>query len=225
MECYQRVNWSIAPGQPPFARTCCFGGGPGGRYDLGPVRSGEIPEEAPTPGADDRLAPLRGAGVAANARKVGKIVLAVVLAGLAGLAVVLFAAGARKNAQISELHQHGVPVEMTVTGCIGLLGGSGSNDAGYSCHGTFVLQGHRYDDAIPGNMQLAPGSTLAGVTVASDPALFTTAALLPTQHTSSSVYLAPIVLTIVLVLALVLIAVVRRRRHARSRAGGPAGSA
>jgi hypothetical protein len=216
-----------------------------GRYDLVPVLSGATPEEPWSPdqapgsespsasagvppaagtstGGGERVAPLRGAGVTVTARRAGLGLLAAVLVGVAVLAVVLFVAGARKNAQIDELHHHGVPVEMTVTTCIGLLGGSGSNGAGYACHGTFALGGTTYDDPIPGSAILAPGSKIAGVTVASDPALFTTAALLPTQHTSASVYVAPVVLTVVLVVALAAIAVLWRRHRLRAPGGGPA---
>jgi hypothetical protein len=164
---------------------------------------------------DERLAPLRGAGVSASARRVGIYALVLAFVGLVVLVVVLFVAGARKNAQIEELHTHGVAVEMTVTTCIGLLGGSGSNGAGYSCHGTFTLAGHTYDDPIPGNAELGPGQKIAGITVANDPALFTTAALLPTQHTSSSVYVAPIVLSAVLGVVMVVALLWRRRRRGR----------
>jgi len=110
---------------------------------------------------------------------------------------------------------------MTVVGCTGLLGGSGSNGAGYACHGTFSLEGRTYDDAIPGNDLLQPGAKLAGVTVKRDPALFTTAARLPTQHASASVYVAPIVLTVALVVVLALVALLWRRH--RARPGGDSG--
>jgi len=207
---------------PDRSRLRC---GADGRYDLAPVPTGADPDEpmssdtqsetAPEPAAreDERLAPLRGAGVSVDARRVGAVVVALLLAGLAVLVVVLFVAGARKNAQITELRDHGEPVEMTVTGCIGLLGGSGSNPAGYSCHGTFAVGGRTYDDPIPGNALYGPGQKLAGVTVARDPALFTTPGLLQTEHPSWRVYLTPVILTLVLVLAIGGLEALRRRRR------------
>ena len=83
--------------------------------------------------------------------------------------VALYVAGARKNAQIADLRQHGVPVEVTITGCQGLLGGSGSNAAGYACRGTFTLDGRRDDEALPGNTLLSPGTKVRAVAVPGDP--------------------------------------------------------
>jgi hypothetical protein len=176
-----------------------------------PEPSSAAPSELPS---DERVGALRGAGVAGvNVRRVGRIVVGIAVVGLAVLVVVLFVAGARKNDQIAELRSHGVPVEMTVSGCIGLLGGSGSNPVGYSCHGTFTIGGHRYDDRIPGNTLYGPGDTLAGITVASDPALFTTPATLRTQHVSNGVYVVPAVLAVILVLAVAGLIVLGRRRR------------
>ncbi len=45
--------------------------------------------------------------------------------------------------------QPGIPVEAKVVACLGLLGGSGSNAAGYACHATYVVGGHRYDEIRP----------------------------------------------------------------------------
>jgi hypothetical protein len=166
--------------------------------------------------SDDPVGTLRGAGVAVDVRRAGRVVAGILVVGLAVLVVVLFVAGARKNAQIGELRDHGVPVDMTVSGCIGLLGGSGSNGAGYSCHGTFTLGGHRYDDPIPGNTPHSPGDKVAGISVASDPALFTTPKTLRSQHASSGVYLVPAILTAVLALLVAGLVVLGRRRRRRS---------
>jgi len=220
MECYQRVNRTEPPAQAPNPAIGGPGAAGGGRYDLAPVPTGADPDEpeeqgpAPAPGTgDERLAPLRGAGVAVDVRRVGAVVVGLLLVGLAVLVVVLFVAGAHKNSQIAELRDHGMPVQMTVSGCIGLLGGSGSNPVGYSCHGTIVVGGRSYDDPIPGTALYGPGQRLGGVTVAGDPALFTTPALLRTEHTSWRVYLAPAILAVVLVLAVG--GLVALRRHAR----------
>ena len=52
---------------------------------------------------------------------------------------------------------HGVPVDVTVTGCLGLMGGTGAQAAGYSCTGTYTLDGTQYHQSIPG-----PGLPCAG---------------------------------------------------------------
>ena len=79
-----------------------------------------------------RVGSLRGAGVDVNGRRVAQVVLGLCLAALAITTAVLFAAGFNKNSQINELQHNGVPVQVTVARCYGLLGGSGSNLAGYS---------------------------------------------------------------------------------------------
>jgi hypothetical protein len=157
---------------------------------------------------------LRGAGVDVDVRRAARVVVGGCLVALAVVTAVLFAAGVGKNAQINLLHQHGVPVTVTVSGCIGLMGGSGSNLAGYSCKGTFFLDGHRQNDAIPGTTFLRPGSTIRGVAVPSDPGLLSTVGILATEHSSWRVFLLPTILLVVLVV--LGFEVLRRWRPSRS---------
>jgi hypothetical protein len=160
----------------------------------------------------DRVGTLRGAGVQVDARRLGRIGVHFGLVALASLVVVLFVAGVHKNAQIDRLRHDGVPVAITVTGCVGQLGGSGSNAAGYACTGTFTLRGHSYRAAIPGTTLYPPGSTVRGVAVPADPALMTTVRELSTEHTSWKAFVTPGVLLVVLLLALSLVLGSRRRR-------------
>lgn len=151
----------------------------------------------------------------ADGRRVGHVVVGVGLVALAVLAVVLFVAGAQKNAQISRLRQSGVIVHVTVTGCLGLMGGSGSNLVGYECKGTFTIDGHRYNEAIPGNAFHPPGATLRDVAVPDDPALVSTIQGVATSHPSGRVFVLPTILLVILGL-LVGAVDVRRRRVRRS---------
>ncbi len=147
-----------------------------------------------------------------DTRLVVRLVVGLCLVALTVLVAILFAAGARKNGQITDLRQHGVAVEIRVTGCLGLLGGSGSNPAGYSCRGTFVLDGRSHNENIPGNTDHPPGTILHGVAVPGDPALVTTAGALATEHASWRVFALPGVLLVVLVLFVAALLVRRRRR-------------
>src|ERR1700722_7778338 len=79
---------------------------------------------------DRPVTTLRGAGVDVDPRRALQLVIAVCLVALTVVAVVLLLAGMKKNPQAVSLHNHGVPVPVTVSGCLGLLGGSGSNPAG-----------------------------------------------------------------------------------------------
>lgn len=150
-----------------------------------------------------------------DVRRVGRAVAFLCLLGLAVAVAILFVAGLQKNAQITRLRQQGVPVEVTMTGCIGLAGGSGSNLAGYECRGSFSLDGRSYNEVIPGNMFRRPGTTVAAVTVTGDAALVTTAATLEAEHASAGVFLLPTMLLVVLLAGLAA-AVLRRRRPTRS---------
>jgi hypothetical protein len=151
-------------------------------------------------------------------------VVALCLAALAVLAVVLFVAGIHKNAQINQLRQHGVDVTVTVSGCLGLLGGSGSNPAGYACRGTFTLDGHRYSESIPGNTLHPPGTKVSAVAVPGDPPLLDTHRAVATERPSSSVFVVPTIVTVVLVLLLVAL-LFRRRRVRLASPQDPSGTA
>lgn len=147
-----------------------------------------------------RVGTLRGAGVGEIDRRRLRTVLGWVCAvGLSAAVAVLSVAGVRKNAQITSLRAHGVPALVTVSGCMGQLGGSGSNPVGYACRGAFTLGGRRYDDAIPGNADRPPGTTLHGVTLRSDPGLLSTPALVASERPSAQVFVLPALLCVLLV--------------------------
>jgi hypothetical protein len=169
----------------------------------------------PTRNAEAPLSTLRGAGVDINARLVVRAIVALCLVSLAALVIVFTLAGIHKNSQIDRLRHDGVPVNVTVVHCLGLLGGSGSNAAGYSCTGAFSLDGTRHNETIPGSGFLTPGSSLRAVVVPGDPALLSPVNVLAGEHASWDVYLLPGVLLVVLALfALAVTVVVRRRRRA-----------
>ena len=183
-----------------------------------------IAPEASTPSGPPRsrsnsepLTTLRGAGVNYDARKVARVVVGLCLATLAFLVVFLTVAGVHKNNQINRLHHDGVPVTVTVTHCLGLMGGSGSNAAGYSCSGSFTIHGARYTESLPGTTFHAIGSTVAATVVPNDPALVSPDNVLKPEHSSLSVFLLPLILLVVLALLVVLtVHLQRRNRNATS---------
>lgn len=123
----------------------------------------------------------------------------ILLVVLAVTAVVLLVAGFQKNAQQASLRSHGMRVAVTVTSCLGEVGGSGSNLAGYACTGSYVVGGKRYRESIPGNTLLPVGSAVAGVTVPGDPALLSTPQAVAAQAPSWKVFIVPAILLAVLV--------------------------
>ena len=162
----------------------------------------------------DRVGQLRGAGVSVDGRRVGQVALGIVLATLAILAIVFTVVGVHTNQQDDRLHNDGVPVTFTVTGCMGLLGGSGSNAAGYSCRGTYTLDGTPTASSCPGDSFHRPGSTVAAVAVPGDPALVSPASIVATEHSSASVFVLPAILGVVFLLLGALLLLLRRRRQA-----------
>jgi hypothetical protein len=171
----------------------------------------------PPSSSNEPLSTLRGAGVNYDARKVGRVVVGLCLATLAVLVVIFTVAGVHKNSQINRLHHDGVPVTVTVTNCLGLMGGSGSNAAGYSCTGSFTIHGTRYTENLPGTAFHHVGSTVAATAVPNDPALVSPNTILRSEHTSLSVFVLPLILLVVLALLVALIVFLRRRRqHARA---------
>lgn len=156
-------------------------------------------------------------------RRAGQLVLGVTLVALAVVAVVLLVAGIQKNSQDDALARHGVVVDVTVSGCSGLLGGSGSNGAGYRCQGSYTFDGRHYERDIPGDSLLGAGTVIRGVTTPGDPGLLSTPAMVDAQQASWRVYLAPAVIFAVLAIAVVAVVLVRRRRNRSAfPATGPA---
>ena len=141
---------------------------------------------------------LRGASTDVDAGRVGMAALLLGVACLVAIIAVLFVAGADKNAQIDHLRQQGVPVEATVSGCIGLMGGSGSNQAGYDCKASFALEGRSYSDDLPGSVLYSPGARLRAVVVPTDPALLSTPRVLAAEQASGRVFVLPTALLAVL---------------------------
>jgi len=149
-------------------------------------------------------------------RRVGWVAVVLAVATLVVLVIVGFVAGADKNSQINSLRHQGVPVSFTISGCLGQLGGSGSNAAGYSCRGWYRLHGQRFDEPIPGDALYVPGTVLPSVAVPGDPALVTTTATLRAEQVSWRVFILPAVLLALLLAGLGLLLVWNGRRSPRS---------
>jgi hypothetical protein len=162
---------------------------------------------------------LRGAGVQIDGRKVARVLIVLVLAAMAVLAVLFTIAGVQKNSQADRLHHDGVPVTVTVTGCLGLLGGSGSNAAGYSCKGTYTLHGHTYTEPLPGSTFHRPGAVLPAVAVPGDPALVSPVSIEQDQRSSAGVFVLPAVFLGLFLVGTALFAGYELRRR-RDQVGG-----
>jgi|GEM_PF-955512 len=176
------------------------------------MRPAELAHDASCPAL--AVGTLRGAGVEVDGRRVARFVGSLCALALCVLAIALAVSGAEKNAAINELRHHGVRATIVVTRCLGLIGGSGSNLAGYQCSGVLALDGSTYVETIPGSGYLDPGTSLPALAVRGRPPLVSTVSALAGERASLKVFLAPAVIGAVLALAA---AVLARRRGARRR--------
>ncbi|MDE2282373.1 MAG: hypothetical protein KGJ92_06335 [Actinomycetales bacterium] len=110
------------------------------------------------------VATLRGPDVRGARRTYLRVALALVLLAVLSLSVVTLVAAMNDNARVARLKVDGVPVTISVTGCRGNLGGSGSNVVDYTCQGDYVVAGTHYHEVI-GSMDraYAIGAVVKGV--------------------------------------------------------------
>ena len=141
---------------------------------------------------------------------------ALVLAAFTVAVTVSFISAAHDNSRIQRLKTRGVPAVVTVTNCVGNIGGSGSNASGYTCHGSYRVKGVRYQEIIGSKSTLSPvGSTVQGIADPDRPTTIELASAVARSSTSSSVFVVSSVLALLLV-ALTLI-FLRRLRLSRWR--------
>jgi hypothetical protein len=130
--------------------------------------------------------------------------------------VVSFISAYNDNARIDRLKNHGIAVTVTVTSCVGNIGGSGSNAAGYTCRGSYRVDGVRYVEVI--GSKSTPSDTGTQVRGVVDPSRRSTVELTSAVRASSSslsAYFVPGLLAVLLVIAT--FALRRRRRSSTSR--------
>jgi hypothetical protein len=183
-----------------------------------------MPAAVPSATPDD-TAHLRGVRVAAtDSGRVITVLSAVVLLVLVASAVALTVSAAGQNARLSNLRHHGVPVQATVTGCLGISSGVGMGIEYWECRGTYALGGHTYDEMIRGSRALLqPGQTVQAIAVAGEPTLLSTPAAAAENHSPWTPYITPMVLAAVAVLGALGLVVwsIRRRRQVRAGGDGP----
>lgn len=141
-------------------------------------------------GTDHRpVGTLRGAGVQVDTARAGRVAVGLLLVALVAVGALLLVAGYRKNMQIDALRSQGVPVQVTVHHCLGLMGGTGSSPAGYECTGTYTYRGTRYLRGVPGSTFHPDGTVIAGIVARGDPGLLSTPTAVASSHTSTTLYL------------------------------------
>ena len=114
---------------------------------------------------------IRGAPVATiDPKQVGRVLAYVAVLALAGSAIVLAVVSASNDSTASRLRSHGVPVQATVTSCLGISSGIGMGVEFYDCSGRYTLNGRSFVEVIHGSRaDLAPGTEVAALAVPGDP--------------------------------------------------------
>jgi hypothetical protein len=144
---------------------------------------------------------IRGGGGVIDTRRLFRVVVGSAVVALVALVVVLTIEAVHKNSRIDSLHHRGVPVDVTVTNCLGILSGTGITVTSFQCNGSFSLYGRSYNAVIAGsNVNHSPGDIVKAVADPKHPASVSTAAALVNAHSSWRAFIAPGVLFVVLVL-------------------------
>jgi PhnB protein len=163
------------------------------------------------------------AGGDVDARKVGRALIALTVLALAGVVVATTIGAAHQNSAQTKLQRFGVPIDVTVVGCVSYGSGIGQGVTYWACRGAYTLDGHVYrSEPIGGNRAFQPaGKTLRAYTVPGDPSLVSAAAVTK-KFSSWTPYITPIVLAVVTVaLALGLVLWPRRRRSTQAAIAPP----
>ncbi len=170
---------------------------------------------------DQRVGALRGSSAVGIGRSFWVYAGALGLLIIAAAVVISFVSASNDNARIDRMKSHGIAVTVTVDSCIGNLGGSGSNGAGFTCHGDYRVDGVTYHEPI-GSLQTfsAPGTRVSAVVDPSQHGTVVVSSAIRRSSASNGVYLAPGLLAAAfLLLVAFYLRVVRRSRRRRDPNG------
>jgi hypothetical protein len=159
-----------------------------------------------------RVASLRGAEAASlgrhfwlRAATVGLVVFAVAIA-------LSFASTLNDHSRVDRMKADGVPVSVTIANCVGNMGGSGSNVAGYVCRGTYAIEGVKYNEIISSMTTFAsPGARVSAIADPSQHGYVALASAIRHASSSSAAFVVLIILTVVLILLAALLFRLTRR--------------
>ncbi|HVB51954.1 MAG TPA: hypothetical protein VND89_09495 [Acidimicrobiales bacterium] len=174
---------------------------------------------AERPSLDGSVKSLRGAEAVSVGRGFWLFLGAIGLMVFAAVLVVSFISATNDNARIERMKTHGIAVTVTAVDCVGNIGGSGSNAAGYTCRGDYTVDATTYHEVI-GSMTTfsAPGTTVHAMADPSKLSSVLLASAVRTSVSSPGAYLAPGLLAVVLiVLTLAFLRIARRPKSPRRR--------
>jgi hypothetical protein len=164
-----------------------------------------------TPG--HRVASLRGAEAASLGRHFWVRAATIGLAFFAVAIALSFASTLNDHSRIDRMKAHGVPVSVAISNCVGNMGGSGSNVAGYVCRGTYTVDGKKYNEIISSMTTFAtPGSRVSAIADPSQHGYVALASAIQHSSSSSAAFVVLIILTVILMLLAALLFRLARRQ-------------
>ncbi len=144
---------------------------------------------------------IRGGGGVVDPRRLFRVVVGLAIGLVAVLVVVLAIQAVHKNARIDGLQRRGVPVDVTVTDCLGILSGTGVTVAYFQCSGSFELGGHSYHAVIDGShINHQAGDVVQAVADPKHPTSISLASSLVSAHSSWRAFIGAGVLFVLLLL-------------------------
>jgi hypothetical protein len=146
---------------------------------------------------------IRGGGGIVDTRRLFRVVVGSAIVALAILVVLLTVQAVHRNSRIDGLQRRGVPVDVTVTSCLGILSGTGITVTSFQCTGSFDLSGRTYNATIAGsNINHAAGDVVKAVADPKHPTSVSTAGSLVNAHSSWRAFIGPAICFLVLVLVI-----------------------
>jgi cobalamin biosynthesis Mg chelatase CobN len=159
---------------------------------------------------------IRGGAGVVDTRGLFRVLLGCVIVALAAFVVVLTIAAAHQNSRIHNLQHRGVPVDVTVTRCLGILSGTGVTVTSFQCSGSYVLAGRSYNAVIGGSStNHAAGDVVKAIADPKHPTSLSTPSSLANSHSSWRPFIGAGILFLVLVLLIAAAVWWSRRKSAQ----------
>jgi hypothetical protein len=160
--------------------------------------------------------------VTIHTRRVLGVVAALCVVVLLAFAVELTISAARGSERTTRLRHQGVPVEVTVTRCLGIGSGVGMGIEYWQCRGSYSLGGQTYNEVIHGSRSvLDTGQQIPAIAVPGQPTLLSTVASVAKPHARWTLYVVPALLAVAAICLILGWVLLSRRRGSRPQGGQP----
>lgn len=124
-----------------------------------------------------------GGGVTLKGGRLAATLWLLCVATLVAVTVLVGVANVNANASTQRLRRHGIPVVMTVTGCLAISSGVGMGIEYWKCRGAYTVGSRTYEETIGGQRSLLEaGQKIDVLADPGQPSLVSVPAALGHQH-------------------------------------------